>query len=330
MRNMMTSIATVAVLMMIGAPAAAEQVTRLAGAQGEPALLVRHEPGPGPSVLYVHGATFPSASSISYRIDGRSWMDDLRARGFDVWAFDFAGYGGSDRPAAMYAASKDVRPFSRAPEAADQIERVVRHVLKMSGRRHLSIIAHSWGTLPAGLFAGQRPELVERLVLFGPVALRRGETADVPGVAARPVSAADQWQSFQSGMPAGHASPIDRSLFDDWAKIYLASDPESGARTPPSVMAPTGPQADIGAAWSGCFPYDPASVRALTLIVRGEWDSVTQDADAVWLTKSLVNVPGGARDVKLPQGAHRMHLETNRQALFDAVGAFLGETGRRP
>jgi hypothetical protein len=29
--------------------------------------------------------------------------------------------------------------------------------------------------------------------------------------------------------------------------------------------------------------------------------------------------------VKLPRGAHRMHLEDNRQALFDAVGAFLTE-----
>lgn len=70
------------------ASASAETVERLAGAAGEPALLIRHAPGPGPIVLYVHGSTFPSALSVAYRLDGRSWMDDLRARGFDVAATD--------------------------------------------------------------------------------------------------------------------------------------------------------------------------------------------------------------------------------------------------
>src|ERR1700689_4818572 len=46
-------------------------------------------------VLYVHGATFPSALSIAHRFDGYSWRDDLNTAGFDVWGLDFAGFGGS-------------------------------------------------------------------------------------------------------------------------------------------------------------------------------------------------------------------------------------------
>ena len=66
--------------------------------QGDgPGLLVRRQQSAGLPVLYVHGATFPSALSVAYRFNGRSWMDDWNARGFDAWAFDFAGYGGSDR-----------------------------------------------------------------------------------------------------------------------------------------------------------------------------------------------------------------------------------------
>ena len=80
---------------------------------------------------------------------------------------------------------------------------------------------------------------------------------------------------------------------------------------------------DFEEAWNGHLPYDPSQIRAPTLIVRGEWDVITRDADAAWLVKAMKNVPGGARDVKLPRGAHRMHLEVNRQVLFDTAGRFL-------
>lgn len=291
--------------------------------RGEPALSVHHEPGPGPSVLYVHGSTFPAALSMNYRLDGKSWADDLHARGFDVWSFDFAGYGGSDRPAAMREAGTNLIP-GRAPDAAHQIERVVRYIEKASHHPRVSVIAHSWGTIPAGLFAGEHPEMVERLVLFGPVAQREGKE-EPPSSPVRQVSAADQWKSFQSGLPAGRASLISKDRFGPWVKTYLATDPDSGTRSPPSVAAPAGPDADFADAWSGRLPYDPALIRSPTLIVRGEWDPIARDADAAWLVKAMKNVPGGARDVKLPHGAHRMHLEENRQALFDAVGGFLSK-----
>lgn len=168
------------------------------------------------------------------------------------------------------------------------------------------------------------------LVLFGPVAVRRGEPSDTPRRASQLITAADQWRSFQSGVPADHGSPIELDDFAAWAKVNLASDADSASRRPPAVLAPTGPQADIADAWSGCLPYDPARLRDPTLIVRGEWDSVTRDGDAAWLVRALANVPGGARDVRLPRGAHRMHLETNRRALFDAVGTFLGEPAGQP
>jgi len=39
---------------------------------------------PRRALLYVHGATFPSALSIAHRFDGQSWRDALTAAGFDV------------------------------------------------------------------------------------------------------------------------------------------------------------------------------------------------------------------------------------------------------
>ncbi len=320
----LVSCTAAAVVITAGATGAnAEDVTRLSGRQGEPAVLVRHEPGPGPSVIYVHGATFPSALSVSYRIDGRSWMDDLRTRGFDVWAFDLAGYGGSDRPAAMVSKDPTVKIPGRAPDVAGQIERVVLHILEVSGRKRVSVVAHSWGTIPAGLFAGRRPDLVERLVLFGPVARREGEPGNMPTSGSYPVTVEEQRSSFAAGLPQGRAPLFARALFEKWVKAYLATDPHSGNRSPKAVLVPSGWAADFAEAWSGKFPYDPAIVRGPTLILRGEWDNVTQDADAAWLRRALSGVPGGARDAKLPRGGHRMHLEENRQMLFDTVAAFL-------
>jgi pimeloyl-ACP methyl ester carboxylesterase len=81
-------------------------------------LFLRHlppgerEPAMMRPVVYVHGATFPSALSIAHRFDGYSWRDALCDAGFDVWGFDFLGYGYSDRYPEMnepYAARK-MRP----------------------------------------------------------------------------------------------------------------------------------------------------------------------------------------------------------------------------
>ncbi|MBB3890566.1 pimeloyl-ACP methyl ester carboxylesterase [Phenylobacterium haematophilum] len=320
-----TCLAGVLFAVFATSPVAAE-VFRLEGAPGEPALLVRHEPGPGQSVLLVHGATFPSALSFAYSIDGRSWMDDLRSRGFDVWAFDFAGFGESERTAAMLAEGQAISIPGRAPDGARQIERVVRRMRQTTGHERVLIVAHSWGTLPAGLFAGQRPELVERLVLFGPVARREGEAGAAPRRGSTLVTADDQRRSFAAGLPGGQSPLIAPTLFDRWVEAYLATDPQSRDRMPPAVRVPSGPQADIADAWASSFPYNPATVRAPTLIVRGEWDNITRDSDVAWLVESLASVPGRARDVKLPRGGHRMHLEENRQALFDVVGAFLSQS----
>jgi len=295
--------------------------------RGEPALSIYRAPAAGPAVLYVHGATFPAALSIAYRIGGRSWADDLQERGFDVWSFDLAGYGGSERVApddGAPVARDDVA--GRAPDVAHQIARVDAHIRERTGHRRIAIIAHSWGSIPAALFAGSHPETVSRLVLFGPVAQRGGGPAGGARVpSSRLVSAGDQWRSFQAGVPRGEASPIGHEIFYAWAELYLASDPQSGQRIPPCAQVPAGPEIDFEEAWSGRLPYDPTLIRVPTLIVRGEWDAITTDADADWLVKAMTNVPGGARDVKLQRGAHRMHLETNRQALFDAVGGFLTE-----
>src|SRR5689334_14192996 len=97
-------------------------------------IFLRHLPPPTPAadkcvVLYVHGATFPSALSIAHRFDGYSWRDALCDAGFDVWGFDFLGFGHSDRYAEMDQPPNANAPLLRAAEAAEQIAEAVRSIL---------------------------------------------------------------------------------------------------------------------------------------------------------------------------------------------------------
>lgn len=277
-------------------------------------------------VLYIHGATFPSAFSIAHRFDGYSWRDDLSAAGFDVWGLDFAGFGGSDHYQEMTESPENQRPLGRAQESSRQMERAARFILARQGQQRLSIISHSWGSMPTGVFAGKHPELVERIVFFAPVAQRPAAGNDVQSRANVPawrlVSLDDQWKRFVADVPAGEWPVLSRSAFDEWGQRYLDTDPESRGRTPESVKIPNGPAQDIAEAFAGQLAYDPSSVRMPVAIIRGEWDSVVTDLDARWLFDALKNAPI-KRDVKISRATHLMHLEESRFALYREAQAFL-------
>jgi pimeloyl-ACP methyl ester carboxylesterase len=56
---------------------------------------------PERTVLFVHGATYPSETSFDLPVGGASWMDQIASRGFDVYLVDLPGYGKSTRPKEM-------------------------------------------------------------------------------------------------------------------------------------------------------------------------------------------------------------------------------------
>jgi pimeloyl-ACP methyl ester carboxylesterase len=290
------------------------------------ALFLRHLPAPAgiPAkgiVLYVHGATFPSALSIAHRFDGRSWRDELCAAGFHVWGFDFHGYGLSDPYPEMSEPSEDREPLCAAEDASRQIERVVHFICDRHPAERISLVAHSWGTIAACRFAERCPTLVERLVLFGAIARRDGTEA--PRYPAwRVVSLQDQWDRFTAEVPRGASLVLSRRHFAEWGERYLDTDPASRTRTPPSVRTPCGPWHDIGRAWAGDLAYDPSRVQAPVAIIRGEWDSMCNDADAGWLFNAFAASPV-RRDVKISRATHLMHLEASRYALYRETQNFL-------
>ncbi|MEZ0470955.1 alpha/beta hydrolase [Luteimonas salinilitoris] len=289
-------------------------------------LAITRQPARGPAVLWVHGATFPSALSAGWRMDGVSWLDQLQATGLDAWAFDFAGYGGSDRPAVFGREAGSAPPYGQCQAAASQIAAVLQAIRHERPTAPIHVVAHSWGTLPARQLAIDRPELVARLVLFGPVTMRNGEPdpAATPAPAWTLMTAAQQRPRQRSGMPGHLPTPVGDEELERWCTAYLDSDPTSHRRTPRSAKIPGGPGADIGRLWAGETLVDDGRVRQPTLIVRGEWDHVTTDADAASLFAALTHA-ADKRDVKIAGGNHWLHLQPQRRALWAETLSFLRE-----
>ena len=276
----------------------------------------------GRSVLYVHGGTFPSALSIAHRFDGCSWRDQLCAAGFGVWGLDFHGFGASDPYPEMAEPAEAHPPLGRAAECSRQLEAALRFIGERQHVPHISIIAHSWGTIVAGECAGRCPELIDRLVFFGPIAARRpqGERQQLPGW--RLISLGDQWQRFTADVPSAEVPVLSRRHFDEWGERYLDTDADSRTRSPYAVKTPSGAFQDIYDAWAGELAYDPGRIRAPVAIIRGEWDGMCPDADAGRLFDALSAAPL-RRDIKIAHATHLMHLEQNRFSLYREAEAFL-------
>ncbi|MEM9594423.1 MAG: alpha/beta hydrolase [Acidobacteriota bacterium] len=306
--------------------------THRIGTDGGLSIALHHYVGDGPdrdpsrpAVLVLHGSTFPTRLAAGYRFaDGTSFLGQLHGAGFDAWGLDFLGYGGSDRYPAMVEGRRRGEPLGRGREAVRQVLAASRH-LEAEGHRRVSIVAHSWGTVVAGEFARRHPERVDRLVLFGALAPRDGAMEPV-SEAFKDVTPAQQLARFSAQVPPGRGPVLEEPTLASWGPAYLESDPASGTRTPPSVRVPTGPTADLFATWSGHLPYDPAGVRAPTLLIQGQWDPVTTADDARLLLDLLTNA-APKRSVVIGGGTHLLHLEKERFQLYAEVIAFLRQSG---
>ena len=101
----------------------------------------------------------------------------------------------------MERPAESVAPLGRATEASPQLEQAVRFIRERHRVDSVSLIAHSWGSIVCGYLAGHCPDLVDRLVFFGPIARRKpgSERIRLPGW--RLISLKDQWGRFTESVP---------------------------------------------------------------------------------------------------------------------------------
>jgi pimeloyl-ACP methyl ester carboxylesterase len=287
---------------------------------------------PERTVIFVHGATYPAHAAFDLKLDGVSWMDYIAARGYDVYLLDLRGYGKSTRPKEMGEPPQANPPIVRGATAVKDIGAVVDFVLQRRSIPRVNLLGWSWGTTLMSTYTSQNAGKVERLVLYAPAWIRTTPSLSRPAGALgayRTVTRELARTRWYTGVAEDKkAALIPPGWFDAWADATFASDPVGARMSPPVIRAPNGVQQDGDEFFGAGKPYyDPAKITVPTLLVLGEWDRDTPPYMAQTLFPLLTNAPG-KRFVMLPEGTHHMMLEKNRLMLFEAVQAFLDESGR--
>lgn len=214
-----------------------------------------------------------------------------------------------------------------ASRFADDLEAVRRHF----GQERLALLGHSWGAAVAALYAMRYPQQVERVVLVGPMPLRREALLDSFARVRRSGDA--EWQRLlKSRGEALLAAPGDeaacRAFYDTWFTPFYgnaaararsrgdfcAGTPESRRNKAVSVDRYTVPS--LGAYdWRATL----GDVKAPVLVVHGALDVIPVDSAREW-ADALPN----ARLLLLDGIGHFPYLEAPAQ-FFPAVSAFLDE-----
>jgi len=280
-------------------------------------------------VLFVHGVTFPSESTFDLSLDGLSWMDYIARAGYDVYLLDVRGYGGSTRPPAMFEPPDRNPPIATLAEAVDDVAVAVNFILRRRNVERINLIGWSWGTVVIGRYAATHGDKVDRLVLYAPVWQRKTESLAARGAdvktAYRLVNVAAVKSRWLTGVaPDKQEQLIPRGWFETWVAATLATDPWGSKQTPAVIRAPNGGLVAPQPAGDWVPPYDPAAIKAPTLLIKGEWDADTPSYMAQTLFLLIVNAPM-KQYVEIGEGTHSIMLERNRMQLFRAVQSFLDE-----
>jgi pimeloyl-ACP methyl ester carboxylesterase len=312
------------------------------------------------TVLFVHGETYPGESlDVVFDAAGcpstkplsfddllrnmdtedfngtkwRSWLDYHALSGFDVYFVDVRGYGRSTKPREMNEPADKNQPVVRTDIAARDLAVAVDFILKRRNIGRLDLIGSAWGSVLAAGYAAQHPERVERLVLQSPIWLRDAPVVQVPWSlpAYRVVTREEARQRWFDGVPKEkRADLIPCGWFDRWADRIWATDPEGGTQSPPIVRVPNGALLDDQVYWSASSSlYNPSSIAAPVLLIRGEWDRESTKHMVQNLFGLLVNARY-KHSVVIPEATHLLMVEKSRLQLFREVEQFLEQSDEPP
>lgn len=279
------------------------------------------------TILFVHGATYASSLTFDYAIEGVSWMDQLAQQGFDTWCIDLLGYGKADRPSAMDEPAENHPPICDTRTAVDDVSRAMAFIRDLRQLPALNLIGYSWGTAIAGTFAGEQPETVSKLVLYGALWVKAGATSGLAPTtlgAYRLVDTQAASKRWAQGLSQAEMDAIvPPARVEHWCQTVLASDPWVVTKQSQALRAPTGVIKDFmhfsatASSW-----YSPQKIQAPTLIVVGDRDRETTPEQCQIVFSQLDRAPSKRLTI-IGRGTHSLLLENRRNELHAVVSEFL-------
>lgn len=281
----------------------------------------------GRTLVIMHGATFPSASLFDVEVGGASVMDLLAAAGYDVWAVDVRGYGGSSRGPEMELASEDAAPLTPARTAVDDFGTALDFVCRHRGLSRACILGMSWGATVVGAFACRVRDRVEKLVLVAPLWLSKTPLRVDPGGPIGSYRLVDPraYEVAWRGAAPDHERQwlIPEGWFEAWVEATLATDVRSPVAG--KIRAPNGAIQDVRDHWTAARPlYDPAEIGCPVLVLSAEWD-VDANTDMTHGLFTRLTAVSYKRFIQIGQGTHMVLMERNRQQAINEIIGFLDE-----
>ena len=268
----------------------------------------------------------PDSARLFYRVTGTGSDTIIAIHGgpgvdLESIAGDFAPLGArhvvifyDQRGAGRSTLPADTTRLSATQQVAD-LDAVRRHF----GLSRVTLVAHSYGPLLAGTYAIAHPDVVHRMVFFGPVPPRRGNfwTRFGQSMATKLDSSARKRMSAASRMLADSTQDVRTACRAYWAEAMRPrlAEPE---RTLPMIRSDLCASAPAGIRYGlqttnrvvmasyGDWDIRAAlkTVPAPTLIVHGEDESIPMD-----LVKEWVAALPHARLFKVPRAAHFTYAE---------------------
>jgi len=256
-------------------------------------------------------------------------MDHLAAAGFDVYAVDVRGYGGSTRPPEIDGTADSSSQPVRIATAIRDLGAAIDSILASRKLDQLNLVAMSWGGSIAGGYTVKNNDKIKRLALIAPLWLRDTPGRIDPGTqlpAYREVDLYKYAESWRAAAPPEEREAlIPPGWFDVWAENTLAIGPR--ATNPNCILAPSGAIQDIREYWAAGRPfYNPGEIRVPVLLIHGEWD-VDVPFDTARDFFSRLTAAPYRRWIEIGQGTHMVILEKNAWQAINSIIEFLQEEG---
>lgn len=288
-------------------------------------------------VLFVHGLPGPGSVIFDLALPGYSWLEYVAERGFDAFTVDIRGFGRSTRPPEMKESPEQNLPLVRADQVMRDIDVAVDYIRSKRKVDKVNIIGHSIGASWSALYATMHPEKVNKLVMYGAIYGKNSTFVSTFGDPTNPdrpylemgayrylsrKGMLEQWDGWIK--PELQDDWRDREVIDTWIGTLLNSDPTAKQRTPESIQVPNGPYIDWHEIHAGRSLFDPARIKAPTMIVRGSAEELMSNEAAEELLQKLTSAPSKRR-LDIGDSTHYAILEKNRLLLYRGVQNFLEE-----